>query len=97
MPRQTDRRPLPAVLAAPDSADRLATELELAAHAVTGDDPLAADRRRFLGRAAGQVAAYGTEAVDAAASAEPVAEPTPSAFTPRVMGGEDDDLETRGA
>ncbi len=89
MPRQRDTRPLPAVLAAPDSADRLATELTLAAQAVQGDDPLSADRRRFLSRAAGQVAGYGTDASSASAPAEPA-----DGFRPALVG---DDLETRGA
>jgi len=85
MPRQRDTRPLPAVLAAPDSADRLATELTLAAQAVAGDDPLSADRRRFLARAAVQVAGYGTDA----GTAEPAGE-----FRPALVG---DDLQTREA
>lgn len=87
MPRSTDRRALPAVLASPMLADRLAVELTTAAEAVPGDDAMGRERRGFLAAAAVQVEAFGTGAVTE--STEPVANYRPSVVR--------DDLETRAA
>jgi hypothetical protein len=62
---------LPAFLASPMLADRVAVEIAEAAAAVQGDGPMASERRTFLAAVAVQVEAYGTEAV----SRQPV-EPT---------------------
>lgn len=87
MARATDRRALPAVLASPMLADRLAVELTTAAEAVSGDDAMSRERRGFLAAAAVQVEAFGTGAV--AEEAEPAAPYRPSVVR--------DDVETRAA
>jgi hypothetical protein len=55
-----DNRALPAVLASPMLADRLAVELETAALAVPGETPMDRERRAFLASASAQVATFGT-------------------------------------
>lgn len=69
-----DTRPLPAVLASPMLADRLAVELETAAMGVSGDTPMDRERRAFLASASVQVATFGTGAglVPGQGYAEPV-------------------------
>lgn len=76
---------LPAVLNDSASADRLAVELEVAALAVAGDDPISRDRRAFLAQASVQVGSYGR-------SGTAHTEPAATEFRPAVVG---DDLETR--
>jgi len=77
---------LPAVLADASSADRLATELEVAAGLVGGEDPISRDRRAFLARASVQVATFGT------AGTAHTETPPAGEFRPSVVG---EDLETR--
>lgn len=90
MGRRATGAGLPAVLAAPLSADRLAVELEVAAGMVGGEDPLSRDRRAFLLSAAAQVANYGV-----AGSAHTETEPAqPLQLRPRG-NTPDEDLETR--
>lgn len=76
------RSNLPAVLAVPLLADRLAVELETAAGMVGGEDPISLDRRAFLASAAEQVAQYGAATVDA----------PPAQYRPALVS---EDLETR--
>lgn len=78
---------LPAVLAVPLLADRLAMELGLAADEVAtlDESPAGRERAAFLASASAQVGAYGT-----AAMAEP--DPEPVQLRPAEA---DDDLETR--
>lgn len=82
-----DTRGLPAVLASPMLADRLAVELTTAAEAVPGDDAMSKERRGFLAAAAVQVEAFGTPAVTE--STEPAVEYRPSVVR--------DDVHTRNA
>ena len=82
MARATDRRGLPAVLASPMLADRLAVELTTAAEAVPGDDAMSRERRGFLAAAAVQVEAYGSDA----ATSEPDVQYRQG---PRSLGGVD--------
>lgn len=82
-----DTRGLPAVLASPMLADRLAVELTTAAEAVPGDDVMSKERRGFLAAAAVQVEGYGTSATTAAT--EPAADYRPSVVR--------DDVHTRNA
>jgi hypothetical protein len=79
---------LPAFLASPMLADRVAVEITEAAAAVTGDGPMATERRGFLAAVAVQVEAFGTTAVSSAANAEP------AQYRPSVVR---DDVETRDA
>jgi len=69
--RATDRRALPAVLASPMLADRLAVELTTAAEAVQGEDAMSRERRGFLAAAAVQVESFGSNAVAERDAAEP--------------------------
>jgi len=86
MPRS--RTSLPAVLAVPLLADRLAMELGQAAVLADGPDPAERERAAFLTSAAAQVADYGT-----GATAEPAPEPAVQ-LRPAASGGHED-LETR--
>lgn len=91
MPRQRANG-LPAVLAVPLLADRLAVELEQHAEdvATLDESPAGRERAAFITSAAAQVRQFGTEAT--AQQDEPA--PAPTAFVPGIVG---DDLETRGA
>jgi hypothetical protein len=62
MARRNPLEALPAVLRNPASADRLATELTVAAESISGDDRLSTDRRRFLAGVAVQVESFGSDA-----------------------------------
>lgn len=88
MARATDRRALPAVLASPMLADRLAAELTVAAEGVQGDGAMDRERRAFLAGAAVQVEGFGSAAnlTEGQGYAEP--------YRPTVVR---DDIETRAA
>ena len=85
-----DVRPLPAVLASPMLADRLAVELETAALAVPGETPMDRERRAFLASASVQVATFGTG--QGSATGQPW---TPSGAGLDTTNGHAEELEYR--